>query len=814
MPKARHKKARRLKAPPSAVQTTDTAELEQLVHRAWPVERLRGSHYEDPEAVPNDGYRLLDQLRDKVGGLLLLTATPMQLHDYELYSMIELVEPGLFNGYGDFAASREEISAVNGAVAALRSSRPAAAKIDECLELLRRYDAPTQLLVAATANRADREFAAIWLSRCHRLSHALVRNRKAEVGGFTKRRAHRIEVQPTDEELQLEQDVQGYIRDRFAAATSVKQTAVGLVLVAFQKMLCSSTRALAGALESRASRLLNEVEAEDAVLADDADFEETERGLRELPSDNAHAEAAQLVSLARRARRINDAKLVALDSLVASILDRDPNDKILIFSQFLHSIEMIRARLADRFSVRVFHGRMSREEKDKAHQAFRSAAQILISSEAGGEGRNFQFCHNVVNYDLPWNPMKIEQRIGRVDRVGQAHNVEIFNFAVSGLLDERILNVLEDRIQIFTETVGALDPILESLEGDLSRIALGDEGETDAAFGRLDENLDLEIRRARDLEELRRDFVLDWRSLQRDEASRVLGRKPRATREDLERFCRVAIERFPVGGIDDDPAGGLHIRVPGMLRRGRNGVEEDYSGSFEVGEALRNEGKQFFAMGHPLVEAILENVGDPWWLPITVLESHDWTSSEPALLVDYRLELYGIRDSGSLISHLVTNTGIHPPVRVVQPKDPMLTVKVPSWPASCVTKFAELSLGAARGVAAETFEEFKKENAALAEQELERLTRMFESRRGFLDDRIGRNEREIEHLELTGTPSQQRIIPARKGQVAADRKRIAELEKDRATRVVGVQGAIPSHHLRLLGAAIIVPPGNLEELRA
>ncbi len=133
-------------------------------------------------------------------------------------------------------------------------------EIDDCLDLLRRYDAPVELLEAVSAGRAQREIAAAWLSRCHRLSQALVRNRKAEIQGFTKRKAHRIEVTPTEAEVELERDVRHYIRERFAAAEQGRQTAVGLVLVTFQKMLCSSSKAFAGALESRAARLLNEID--------------------------------------------------------------------------------------------------------------------------------------------------------------------------------------------------------------------------------------------------------------------------------------------------------------------------------------------------------------------------------------------------------------------------------------------------------------------------------------------------------------------------------------------------------------------------
>jgi hypothetical protein len=788
-------------------------DLDALLRRQPSLDRVRTRRSEDPESRSNDGYRLLEALRDKIGGMLLLTATPMQLHDFELYSMVELVEPGLFNGYGDFSGSRSETAAVNRAVTALQSERPSRDALDEARRLLDQFAAPPELIGALNGQRAARLAAAEWLSRCHRLARALVRNRKTEIGGFTSRVAHRIEVVPSEAELNLQADLLDYIRERFATTDRRKRTAIGLVLVVFQKMLCSSSQALAGSLESRRDRLQGELEGEaPAPSSDDPDLIEQERRLHTLEADDLTGEVSTLASLARRGRGIEDAKLVAVGELVDRILARDPNEKVLIFSQFLESIEMIRARLAARHSVRVFHGGMSREEKDAAHKEFRHGTQVLVSSEAGGEGRNFQFCHIVVNYDLPWNPMKIEQRIGRVDRVGQTRDVEIYNFAVRGMLDERILDVLERRIQVFTETVGALDPILESFEEDIGRIALGEDGDIDAAFARLDANLEEEVRKAKELEELRRDFVLDWRSLQRDEAAKMLGRQPRATRDDLERFCRAAIGRFPTGGIENHMDGGLFVRVPGILRTGRNKVDEDYRGSFDVQAALNEEQLQFFAMGHPLVESILGAVGDPWWHPVGALESAEWTGDEPAFLVDYRLELHGIRNSGCLITHLVTEEGVRSPVEVIEPTEPTLVVKLPALTSERVRRLHEMSKDAARGEAQERFEAFNSEHAGFVEQELERLGRMFDSRRGLLDDRVERNLRQISLLEQAGTEREKRILPALRGQIDADRKRLAALEDERMERLNALHATIPGQYLRLLGVTMIVRPGKLKEM--
>ena len=122
----------------------------------------------------------------------------------------------------------------------------------------------------------------------------------------------------------------------------------------------------------------------------------------------------------------------------------------------------------------MFNGRMSLDEKEEAVRSFKASDQILISTEAGGEGRNFQFCHLMVNYDLPWNPMRVEQRIGRLDRIGQKRPVRIYNLFCEDTVEERVLEVLEQRIGLFQESVGSLDPILGEVERDIERLVLSD----------------------------------------------------------------------------------------------------------------------------------------------------------------------------------------------------------------------------------------------------------------------------------------------------------------------------------------------------
>ena len=105
----------------------------------------------------------------------------------------------------------------------------------------------------------------------------------------------------------------------------------------------------------------------------------------------------------------------------------------------------------------IYHGSLPRADKERAIAAFRDEAPVLLSTESAGEGRNLQFCHVMVNMDLPWNPMQIEQRLGRLHRVGQDHDVLLTNLVASGTIEEHVLRVLEAKINLFELVIGELD---------------------------------------------------------------------------------------------------------------------------------------------------------------------------------------------------------------------------------------------------------------------------------------------------------------------------------------------------------------------
>ncbi|MBI9082064.1 MAG: DEAD/DEAH box helicase family protein [Desulfobacterales bacterium] len=142
--------------------------------------------------------------------------------------------------------------------------------------------------------------------------------------------------------------------------------------------------------------------------------------------------------------------------------------KIIVFVKYLGTMEHLSEFLSwERIPFSVFHGGMNNQEKDRQIDDFMQKTDILLTTEIGGEGRNLQFCHQMVNYDLPWNPMKIEQRIGRIHRLGQKNEVRIFNFCNADSIEDHILEILDKKINMFEMVIGEIDMILGRIRGEL-----------------------------------------------------------------------------------------------------------------------------------------------------------------------------------------------------------------------------------------------------------------------------------------------------------------------------------------------------------
>lgn len=176
---------------------------------------------------------------------------------------------------------------------------------------------------------------------------------------------------------------------------------------------------------------------------------------------DALPELAQLHEIACAAAAARSTKLARLLAMLASADAISPGSKTLVFTRFRSTLDAVSNGLAAAgIQHSTFHGGMSGPEKDQAVGRLREEVSVMVATEVGGEGRNLQFANVLVNYDLPWNPMKIEQRIGRVHRIGQTRDVHVYSFCAKGSAEDRILDVLDRRIHLFELVIGEVDMIL------------------------------------------------------------------------------------------------------------------------------------------------------------------------------------------------------------------------------------------------------------------------------------------------------------------------------------------------------------------
>ena len=283
---------------------------------------------------------------------------------------------------------------------------------------------------------------------------------------------------------ELYEAVSEYVRTGYNNALKNKKPQVGFLMVLLQRLVTSSTLAIKTTLERRLDllktlgeeNLPNDISSVDFDELFEMDGEDQQELLITSSSElfNEISTVETLLEIANRClHECNDAKIVELQKLISEIEAKEDNHllKVLVFTEFVATQQMLQNYFEDRnIVVVIINGSRSMEERLVAQRQFQENARILISTDAGGEGLNLQFAHIVVNYDLPWNPMKIEQRIGRVDRIGQKQPVEAYNLLLTDSVEYRVLEVLEKKLQIVASELG-IDKTSDVLEtGDNARL--------------------------------------------------------------------------------------------------------------------------------------------------------------------------------------------------------------------------------------------------------------------------------------------------------------------------------------------------------
>jgi superfamily II DNA or RNA helicase len=435
------------------------------------------AHYLRNPSTGNN--RLGRLLREGSHHLVMLTATPIQIGSDNLYQLLRLVDPDQFYDsflFQDMLAANstivraqralwQEPADMPGALAALADAQKSEYfRNDAVLARIKEY-----LTDGAPDPERRIEMLRLLESRSL-LSQYMTRSRKREVlDKRVERRPQTLQIRFSPDEAALYQ----HVTDRIWQEAVGKSGVSLFSLIARQRQMASS---IVGALESwRDKGLIADLLWEDFGVSrellpgspseanesdDDIDQESTGEAALDCAYDIASLEAG-------------DNKYRALKEFLISELKKNPKEKFVIFAFYRGTLKYLARRLkADGVNAALIMGDMG-TEKDDIIRAFARAdgPSVLLSSEVGSEGIDLQFCRFLVNYDLPWNPMRVEQRIGRLDRLGQkAERISIINLAVENTIEDRILMRLYERINVFRESIGDLEDIL----GDVTEQLLVD----------------------------------------------------------------------------------------------------------------------------------------------------------------------------------------------------------------------------------------------------------------------------------------------------------------------------------------------------
>lgn len=297
---------------------------------------------------------------------------------------------------------------------------------------------------------------------------------------FKNRIPQLIKITRTDGDIEelLYNKVTEYVSKYYNLAYSEKNIPIMFLLIIYQRMLSSSSRAILKSLQKRLNFLkfgyfqndyFNNFEIDELK---NINLEEIYNDISNYNQDNVIIDKSHVspivleeikileecVNLAQQASKgRQDYKMQKLLEIIDKILfeENNPNTKFIIFTEFIETQTYIKEILEGvGFTTTIFNGKMSIEEKINSKNRFKEECQFLITTDSGGEGINLQFCHIMINYDLPWNPMKIEQRIGRIDRIGQTKDVYIFNFILEGTVEEKVYSILDSKLDLIAEEFG------------------------------------------------------------------------------------------------------------------------------------------------------------------------------------------------------------------------------------------------------------------------------------------------------------------------------------------------------------------------
>jgi len=482
------------------------------------------------DSRPNQLLQLMQQLKNKTQGLILLTATPMQVDPLEVWDLLNLLglppqwtsdnftrffeviqhhNPShpqfefLANLFRDVEATYGETPLETALKFLPTGSKLTAKKILSALrdnaQLPRKQLSTEQRKAAIQIIRASTPINKL----ISRHTRDLLR-RYYHLGKITTPIATRLVsdefVTLSPKEKQLYQDLEDYISTTYNQASSKEKNAVGFIMTIYRRRLASSFAALEKTLTKRIEKIqslsnpnLQKIPKDKNIFVDEDILDDETDEIMDLEQANsleqktlALEECQELQVLLNQVRQLpTDTKTTVLLEKIKQIKQLD-YQQLIIFTQYTDTMDFLRQIIvsATPYKILCFSGRggevfstnkswrsVSREE---IKRLFREGNfDILLCTDAAAEGLNFQFCGALINYDMPWNPMRVEQRIGRIDRLGQKYpTISIINLHYRDTIETDVYIALRNRINLFSQYVGKLQPILANLSKNITNALL------------------------------------------------------------------------------------------------------------------------------------------------------------------------------------------------------------------------------------------------------------------------------------------------------------------------------------------------------
>ncbi len=748
------------------------------------------------EAHKSMRYRLGELLRDTSDHLLLLTATPHKGDPLNFSLFLQLLDN---DAYADVKSIREAMD---------RRRAPF---------YLRRTK---EAMVYFPERRGDGTWAAEKI--------------------FTKRIPHTVDFQIDGAEFDLYREVTRFVKRESARAAAdgedPRARAIGFLMSLYQRRLASSTFAMRRSLENRARRLGEGLKrAQELVrqappdLPDPEELEEMEESERERleamleaitlagSAEQVRSEVEELRRLATQAQAVEDAGIEAKLSKLRELLQQEgffdhPDQRLLLFTEFKDTLDYLVARLKTwGFRVGCIHGGMKSGSRDDvgtrlhAEQQFREGEiQVLVATEAAGEGINLQACNILFNYDIPWNPNRLEQRMGRIHRYGQRKDCLIFNFVATNTIEGRVLQRLLEKLQEIRDALE--DDAVFNVVGEILPAAHVERVLRDYYAGRLGD-ADLEDRLLRNVDE--RQFRAICQNALEGLASKKLNLKMlierraqaqerRVVPETIARFLRDAADFVPITlkAIPSVPHAFEPARTPAVLRRYEKdadwklpAIADRYPRCSTDRETAETEKLEWVTPGHPLFEAIRRHARQA---ALDVLSSgasfHSLQHEQPARLDFYRARV--VDGLGQVIHERLFAVEISADGQAKLQEPGLLGNFAPADPPAdmpVVAALPEATTWLHENALAPFLEETRKERQAEVERvsvhvELS-LTELLQR----ADEEIGRTVSEADQ-KLPGAEGRLAQAETRHAELLARREgRRADLERQRALTLQAVE---------------------------